>query len=103
MGFTERRAVTLGTVLRGFVLGPPEWDLKEGQLAGQSGGRCTGAVETDRCICVYYLLIYLFKQSFYLLLERGREGEREGEKHRSVAPCTPPTGDLAGNPGMCPD
>ena len=25
------------------------------------------------------------------------------EKHRSVASCTPPTGDLACNPGMCPD
>ena len=32
------------------------------------------------------------------------EGEREGEKHqRVVASCVPPTGDLAFNPGMCPD
>ena len=36
--------------------------------------------------------------------ERGREGEREGEKHKCVvASHTPPTGDLACNPGMCPD
>ena len=36
--------------------------------------------------------------------ERGREGEREGEKHQCVvASHTPPTGDLAHNPGMCPD
>ena len=36
--------------------------------------------------------------------ERGREGEREGEKHQHVvASHTPPTGDLACNPGMCPD
>ena len=38
----------------------------------------------------------------------GREGEREGnidvwEKHGPVASHTPPTGDLASNPGMCPD
>ena len=31
-------------------------------------------------------------------------GEREGEKHQCVAAsCTPPTGDLAHNPGMCSD
>ena len=36
--------------------------------------------------------------------ERGREGEREGEKHQCVvASYAPPTGDLACNPGMCPD
>ena len=36
--------------------------------------------------------------------ERGREGEREGEKHQCVvASLTPPTGDLAHNPGMCPN
>ena len=34
----------------------------------------------------------------------GREGEREGEKHPCVvASHTPSTGDLACNPGMCPD
>ena len=36
----------------------------------------------------------------YILLERG---EREGEKHGLVASHAPPTGDLADNPGMCPD
>ena len=45
--------------------------------------------------------IYLF---IYLFLERGKEGEREGEKHQCVvASCVPPTRDLACNPGMCPD
>ena len=46
----------------------------------------------------------------YLFLERGegREKERERnidvpEKQRLVASCTPPTGDLAHNPGLCPD
>ena len=41
---------------------------------------------------------------FILFLERGREGEREGEKHQGVvASHVAPTGDLACNPGMCPD
>ena len=46
----------------------------------------------------FFLRFYLF-----IFRERRREGEREGEKHqRVVASCTPPTGDLACNPGMCP-
>ena len=36
------------------------------------------------------------------LRERGREGEREGHQC-VVASHAPPTGDLAHNPGMCPD
>ena len=48
--------------------------------------------------------IYLFKGFIYLFLDRGREGEREGQKHPCVvASCVPPTGDLAHNPGLCPD
>ena len=40
----------------------------------------------------------LFFLRFYLVLEKGREGEREGEKHQSVvASCVLPTGDLAHN------
>ena len=36
--------------------------------------------------------------------ETGREREREGEKLQCVVVShTPPTGDLACNPGMCPD
>ena len=47
---------------------------------------------------------FFFKDFIYLFLERGREGEREVEKHQcAVAPHTPPTGDLARHPGMCPD
>ena len=35
---------------------------------------------------------------------KEREGEREEEKHQCVvASLVPPTGDLAPNPGMCPD
>ena len=48
----------------------------------------------------------LKKYIFYLLIfrKKGREGEREGEKHQCVvASHSPPSGDLACNPGMCPD
>ena len=50
-------------------------------------------------------IIFIFLKDFiYFYRERGRKGEREGEKyHCVVASCTPPTGDLAHNPGMCPD
>ena len=47
---------------------------------------------------------FFFKDFIYLFLERGREREREGEKQQCVlASHAPPTGDLARNPGMCPD
>ena len=49
---------------------------------------------------------FQFLKRFYLFIyrERGREGEREGEKHQCVvATRAPPTGDLARNPGVCPD
>ena len=48
--------------------------------------------------------MYFLKKIFiYLFLEREREGEREGEKQCVVASRMPPTGDMAHNPGMCPD
>ena len=46
------------------------------------------------------------KKVFYLFSfrEKRREGEKDGEKHQCmVASHTLPTGDLARNPGMCPD
>ena len=49
---------------------------------------------------------YTFLKRFYLFIfrERGKEGEREREKHQGVvASHVPPRGDLARNPGMCPD
>ena len=51
----------------------------------------------------------LFFWRFHLFIfgERGREGEREGEKHQWVREmsicCTPPAGDPARNTGMRPD
>ena len=47
-----------------------------------------------------------YPQRFYLFIfrERGREGEREQEKHQCVdASCMPQTGDLAHHLGMCLD
>ena len=45
-----------------------------------------------------------FKDVIYLSLERGREGERERKEYQCVvASRVPTTGDLACNPGMCPD
>ena len=48
----------------------------------------------------FYLFIYLQREG------KGGEGEkhqRVKEKHQSVASHTPPTGDPACKPGMCPD
>ena len=45
-----------------------------------------------------------FLKTLFIFRDRGREGEREGEKHQCVvASHVPPTGDLAHIPGMCPD
>ena len=45
-----------------------------------------------------------FFSILFIFQERGREGERKGEKHQCVvASHVPPTGDLACNPGLCPD
>ena len=60
----------------------------------------------------HFLKKMLFKKHGYILLrfylftfrERGREGEKHRcEKHQWTASHTPPTGDPAHNPGMCPD
>ena len=46
-----------------------------------------------------YAVLYLS-----IFRERERKGERQGEKHQCVfASHTPPAGDLAHNPGTCPD
>ena len=51
-------------------------------------------------------LATFFLKILFIFREREREGERNisvQEIHQLVASCTPPTGDLACNPGMCPD
>ena len=65
-------------------------------------------VATGPVISVLPLLplfsFYFFKVLFTYILERGREGQREGEKHwHVVASCAPLIGDLAHNPDMRPD
>ena len=51
------------------------------------------------CICVFLKRFYLFT-----FRERGREGEREGEKHQCIAaPRVPPIGFLGCNTGLSPD
>ena len=49
--------------------------------------------------------IYLFFfKILFIFRERGKKGEREGEKRQCVvASHTPRNGDLTCNPGMCPD
>ena len=51
-----------------------------------------------------FFIMQLFKKILFTFRERGREEEREGKKHPCVAASRlPPPGDLACNPGMCPD
>ena len=49
---------------------------------------------------VEFYKFYLFKDFICLFLDRGKGKERENEKNINV---WLPTGDLAYNPGMCPD
>ena len=46
---------------------------------------------------VIHILFPFFK--YFIFNQRGREGEREGEKHQ----CVVASGDLARNLGMCPN
>ena len=53
---------------------------------------------------VFIIIIIIIIIKDFIFRERGREGQREGEKYwYVVASPAPPTGDLARNPGMCPD
>ena len=53
-----------------------------------------------------HIIAFIIFNDFYLFIfrEGGREGEREEERHQCVvATHVAPTGELAHNPGMCPD
>ena len=50
-----------------------------------------------------HIFIHSFKDFIYLFLEKGKGGREEEKYQCVVAFCAPPTGDLAHNPGMCPD
>ena len=56
------------------------------------------------CQTIQMCILFIFYLILFIFRERGREGEREGEKHQCVVVSPmPPTGDLARIPGMCPD
>ena len=62
-----------------------------------------GCLLTVLCKYINTMLIWYFFLKI-LFLERGRVGERLGEKHQwVVASHMPPTGNLACNPGMFPN
>ena len=55
----------------------------------------------DFTISCYFIFLRFY---VFIFRQKGREGESEGEKHQCVVSSrAPPTGDLAQNPGMCPD
>ena len=63
----------------------------------------------SQCILIFFVVSlfvfsnFIFFNFIYFILDRGKGG-REGEKHQHVvASRVPLTGDLAHNPGMCPD
>ena len=76
-----------------------------------SDPQCVFLVFSRSWFLMLWLRISIFLKNFiYLLLERGEGRKKEKgrninvwEMHGSVAPHTPPAGDLACNPGMCPD
>ena len=58
----------------------------------------------NQSLPIYFTQIWFFKLFYFIFTKSGKEGEREGDKHQCVvASHVPPTGDLAHNPGMCPD
>ena len=92
----------------------PEWESNRKPFGLQTGTQSTEPRQPG-CKLIFtfkvsflqiaysWVLIFL-KDFIYLFLEKGGEGEREGEKHQCVvASCALPTGDLACNPGMCLD
>ena len=95
-------------------LGQLTWP-QQGACLGENGARETEGSSVTICALGWLgastspgLLIFtlFLKEIIYLLIfrERGREGEREGEKHQCVvASLAPPTGDSAHSPGTCPD
>ena len=57
------------------------------------------ALTCDNCMKFFFL-----KKRFYLFVERGEGRGKEGRKDQCVvASLVALTGDLACNPGMCPD
>ena len=63
-----------------------------------------GCVHVFILLCMLSMKFSLFLRFYLFFREREREGEIEGEIHQCMfASRAPPAGDLACNPGMCPD
>ena len=57
-----------------------------------------------RIMSYVFFWFFFFLKILFILFFREGKGRREGEKHQCVvASRTPATGDLACDPGMCPD
>ena len=55
-------------------------------------------------IASHFISFFSLRLYLFIFRAREKEGEREGEKHQCVAAShESPAGDLACNPGMCPD
>ena len=85
----------------------PDWELNQQPFRLQAGTQSTEPHQPGQnkqksfSLSLFFFLDFIY---LFIFRERGREGEREREKHQCVvASRAPPTGDLACNPGMCPD
>ena len=99
-----------------------KWSTARIDFPFQLGCQCHGLLQhtLSRTLCfvltsrwslrvpggiVVPITFFFFSPRFYLFTFRERgKGEKEGEKHQcAVASHVAPTGDLACNPGVCPD
>ena len=93
-------------------IGDIGWEMNQNKSSEKMDvDNCFGKISCERVILAMCTgeddalksLLWLFKK-YFIYFYRGREGEREVEKHQClVASCMPSTGDLAHNVGMCPD
>ena len=60
-------------------------------------------IHDSASVLLVCLVCLFFPNILFIFRERGREGERGGEKHQCGCLYAPPFGDLTHNPGMCPD
>ena len=89
----------------GYAGGMGSWKV-QAPLVGQLPPSSSGSFLCVNWSPVLPKLVTFFFERFYLFIfrERGKEGEREGEKRQCVvASHMAPTRDVARNPGMCPD
>ena len=87
-----------------MVLASKDCTVKNLSGNNASFQKYSGAVGTHSDIHIYTFSVSFINFLIFILREKGREGERVGEKHQCVvASHMPPTRDLDHNPGMCPD